>query len=394
MGAKDWLRAAAVAGLLLTGFPSAFAQNWTLTSAPITNWSSIAMSADGRKLVATIDRGPIYCSTNFGATWFPIPFTEQSWAAIASSADGNKLAAAAIHFGYIGGIWTSPNSGLDWSMTWALTNTWRGIDCSADGSIVVAVDFGNYEYPRLIATSTNGGWGIWEYYFSINAPERFTSVATSADGRKSMATSTQRIFSSGDSGRTWIAVGAPDSIYTGVACSSDGCRWVAVASGGEIQVSPDFGANWTLESNPSLSWQAVASSRDGSRLVAIATNGPIHISTNSGISWFATPSPSLQWQAVASSADGHKLAAAVYGGGIYTWQSTPSPKLDITPTAGGLLISWIVPSLPFVLKETADLNAPDWTAVPMTPILNLTNLHHEVTVPWSGTNRFYRLQNL
>ena len=79
---------------------------------------------------------------------------------------------------------------------------------------------------------------------------------------------------------------------------------------------------------------------------------------------------------------------------IYTWQTAPSPKLNITPSGSGLLISWIVPSMPFVLQETADLNTPDWTAVPMTPILNLTNLHHEVTVPLSGTNRFYRLQRL
>jgi len=50
--------------------------------------------------------------------------------------------------------------------------------------------------------------------------------------------------------------------------------------------------------------------------------------------------------------------------------------------------------MPFVLQESADLNTPNWTAVPMTPILNLTNLHHEVTVPLSGTNRFYRLQRL
>ena len=93
-------------------------------------------------------------------------------------------------------------------------------------------------------------------------------------------------------------------------------------------------------------------------------------------------------------AHGCKLAAAVEVGGIYTWQTTSPPTLDITPTAGGLLISWIVRSMPFVLQENADLNTPDWTAVPMTPILNLTNLHHEVTVPLSGTNQFYRLQSL
>ena len=151
--------------------------------------------------------------------------------------------------------------------------------------------------------------------------------------------------------------------------------------------------NWTTSSAPSLSWQAVASSADGSTLAAVATNSPIYVSTDSGSSWSPTMSPSLAWHSVASSADGCKLAAVVHGGGIYTWQTTSSPKLNITPSVTGVRISWIVPSMPFVLQETADLNTPDWTAVPMTPILNLTNLHHEVTVPWSGTNRFYRLRN-
>lgn len=99
------------------------------------------------------------------------------------------------------------------------------------------------------------------------------------------------------------------------------------------------------------------------------------------------------WCSVASSADGCKLVAAVSDGGIYTWQTTPTPVLNITPAGSGLLISWIVPSMPFALQETADLNAPDWTAVPMAPILNLTNLHHEVTVPLTNGNRFYRLQS-
>src|SRR5262249_40210200 len=105
-----------------------------------------------------------------------------------------------------------------------------------------------------------------------------------------------------------------------------------------------------------------------------------------------TDAPLTNWVSVASSADGNKFAAVVDGGGIYTWQTTPSPKLNITPVAGGLRISWIVPSMPFLLQEGADLYTLNWTAVPMTPILNLTNLHNEVTVPLSGTNRFYRLQ--
>jgi len=101
---------------------------------------------------------------------------------------------------------------------------------------------------------------------------------------------------------------------------------------------------------------------------------------------------------VVSSADGCRVLAKhqlIYDPSVlYTWQTTPSPKLNIAPTGSDLRISWIVRSMPFVLHETADLNAPNWTVVPMTPTLNLTNLHHEVTVPLSGTNRFYRLQRL
>ncbi|MBP9903327.1 MAG: hypothetical protein KBH45_17850 [Verrucomicrobia bacterium] len=118
-----------------------------------------------------------------------------------------------------------------------------------------------------------------------------------------------------------------------------------------------------------------------------------------GDTWTSAGTLSTNWSSLVCSADGNKLVAAAGSGMsptglIYTWQSTPSPKLTITPSASGLLISWIVPSMPFVLQENADLNTPDWTAVPMTPILNLTNLHHEVTVPLSGTNRFFRLQRL
>jgi photosystem II stability/assembly factor-like uncharacterized protein len=209
-----------------------------------------------------------------------------------------------------------------------------------------------------------------------------------------MASSTQQIYSSDDAGQTWIATSAPASIYTGVACSSDGWRWVAVAHGGEIRVSPDFGTNWTLANSPNLAWQSVASSSDGSRLVAVPTNGPICISTNSGISWTSSLSPTLQWQSVASSADGSKLAAVAYGGGIYTWQTTPSPKLNITPSDSGLRISWIVPSMPFALQASSGLMAAGWADVPITPSLNFTNLYYEIVVPEPHTNQFYRLKSL
>lgn len=44
----------------------AIAQTWTQTSAPLTNWTAVASSADGSRLVAAIAGGQIYTSTNSG----------------------------------------------------------------------------------------------------------------------------------------------------------------------------------------------------------------------------------------------------------------------------------------------------------------------------------------
>src|SRR5260370_8390311 len=79
---------------------SAFAQTWTLTTAPITNWSSVASSADGSKLVAVAGgvsgTGGIYVSTNSGADWMATGAPVRGWNSVACSADGSKLLAAAF----------------------------------------------------------------------------------------------------------------------------------------------------------------------------------------------------------------------------------------------------------------------------------------------------------
>lgn len=401
MGALGKLLTSAISGLLLTFATSALPQGWVLTSAPITNWTSVASSADGATLVGVVEGGGIYFSTNAGATWIPSDAPEQSWSGVASSTDGTKLAAVAPTDYYVGGIWASTNSGGHWAVTSApKTNNWKNVASSADGTQLIGTDSPRGRYPGWIFTSTNSG-EFWRITFLIDAggPESWNSIASSADGAHCMASSGVNIYSSGDHGQTWSQTSATAKFtfaehWMGLACSAEGGKWVAVSLGGQIQLSVDGGLNWTTSSAPSLSWQATASSADGRMLVAIPTNGPICLSSNSGVSWFATSTPSENWRAAASSADGCKLVAVANGGGIYTWQTSPTPKLNITPSASSLLISWIVPSMPFVLQQNSDLTTPNWTDVITTPILNFTNLHHEVSVPLSSTNRFYRLKRL
>jgi hypothetical protein len=146
-------------------------------------------------------------------------------------------------------------------------------------------------------------------------------------------------------------------------------------------------------------WNSVASSAEGTHLVAgigggIATTtnvGPVYISTDSGGTWTPTDAPSNFWASVASSADGNKLVAVANGGGIYTWQSVPTPVLSISGFSSGLLLSWVIPSQNFLLQQNSGLVATNWVDVPISPILNLTNLHNEVTVPTPTGTAFYRL---
>lgn len=378
------------------------------------------MSADGSKTVAASggpydNDGPglIWCSADLGTNWTQALAPLKYWTCVASSADGSVLIASAVNGFHNGGplygaIFVSTDFGKTWlertpDPSW---NSLLAVACSADANTLFA--FG----------------GIRGAYGALS-----------------------KVFVSHDYAETWTTNTIPDVAIITAACSADGKRLIAAGAGtllGFVLTSTNYGASWTNRlAIPFLGWISTASPASGDNLTfayGSVNPGPIFVSTDSGehsrqitnsgavanngdialsaeenravlvtdslsggtiftssdscLTWSQADAPITNWVSVASSADGCKLAAVVNGGGIYTWQTTPSPKLNITPVAGGLRISWIVPSMPFVLQETTDLNMPDWTAVPMTPILNLTNLHHEVTVPLSGTNRFYRLQNL
>jgi hypothetical protein len=403
--------------LMLAGF--AFAQTWTQTSAPNITWRSVASSADGSKLIAAGQNWLYYISTNSGTTWATntepqINSSYEGWSSIATSADGTK---------YIGtianAIWVSTNSGVTWSsnnVPSASFFTWAAM--SADGSKLVAVAGGFTFSPSGIYTSTNSG-ATWT---QTTAPTNiWTSVASSADGSKLAAVTANRtdnvnnstngnlIYISTNSGASWLLTDAPTNVpWCSVAASADGSKMVAASQAanfpvsghifGSVYTSTNFGLNWHSNNLPSAFWVGVASSADGGKLVAMAQNAPIYTSTNSGVTWASNNVANQWWVSVASSADGSKLvAASVYSGingnrpgSIYSFQTTPSLQLNLTPSPTNLTLSWTVPSTNFVLQQSGDLLA--WSDVTNPPVLNLTNLQNQVTLPLSGTSGFYRLK--
>ena len=395
-------------GCLFTAVYPLSAQTWTQTSAPTNAWSSVASSADGSKLVAAVNGGGIYTSTDSGATWTLTNAANASWTCVASSADGTKLAAVSAGFPNAGGwpaVQISTNSGATWDTRHVVTGIpvgssgyWSAVNLSADGTKLVVAEnsstWSGIQFPGSIYTSTNSG-ATWN-----SGPSGYwSSVASSADGTKLVAAEFvlagqgRGIYTSTDSGATWTATGPlyPYLAWTSIASSADGAKLVAAFGFGGIYTSTDSGATWAQATN-GPSGALVASSADGSKLVASFGGGGIYTSTDSGATWAQTtngPSGAL----VASSADGSKLVAAVSGGGIYTLQTTPAPVLNIIPSSDNLAFSWLVSSTNFVLQQSSDLCTANWTDVTNnTPTLNLTNLQNQVALPRPSGNAFYRLK--
>ncbi len=423
---RQMLALAVIGTWLVTPYPGC-AQDWTLTSAPLTNWTSLAASADARFLVAAawgpgnwafFWPGPIYVSTNAGTSWtmvlprdgpggYPEPVI--SWSSVACSADGKKIFAAGWLPGDIGihglPIYMSTNAGLSWTETAtdALADAWELVAASADGKNVVACPPVS---PVLVSTDSGASW-------KPASVSRASRGAWSADGTTLvlagmiLAPSTNAaIATSTNLGASWVTVEFTNVSGISVAASADGARLYAAAGPGLIYTSRDAGSTWTPTTAPSNFWSSIASSADGTKLVAAAglyganAGMPIYTSADAGVTWTSNKAPDIGWASVAASADGCSLLAAQYGflpgdlirpSAIYASQTVPHPVLNIDASGPNLLLSWIVPSTAFVLQRTSSLSQPDWTDVVVEPTLNYARLKYEVRLQPPPGSAFYRL---
>jgi hypothetical protein len=394
---------------LLTCAEHIGAQVWSPTSAPSDYWLAVACSADGTRLFAASEpyvggTGLIYISTNSGANWQPTSAPAQAWSSIRCSADGTKLIATT------GGVYVSQDSGDTWRLATDSGVGGEAVASSADGSRLIVVGRGG-EWEGAIYLSTNSG-ANWRQVDSPSANGPWMATACSADGTTLLVAGQSYVWRFGEavistnSGATWWTANLPADIgWTCAAASADG---TTLAVGGDrgaewspwIYISADRGVTWNPAASPLLRWRSLASSADGTNLAATGYSDigsvPIFVSTDAGATWASAGSPLTNWSSAACSADGAKLVAAA-GAGIaakgliYTSQGTPTPTLKLTRSDAGVLLSWIVPSTKFVLQQTSDVAAPDWTDVTTSPVLNYANLQYEVTLPISAGPVFYRL---
>jgi hypothetical protein len=377
---KKWFPEVVVFCAILMVVQYAFSQSWRQCSSRPYITTAIAASADGRAIMAVGSGNPAL-SIDSGNTWITdIPDTSDG-STIAISANGTKMVAI-FETGYVS---VSTNSGLTWTQT-SLPAWYGSCASSADGTKLVVALWGDSIY-----TSTNSGIS---WLTNNAANNNWISVASSSDGTKlAAAADYDQIYTSTNSGLTWSPTSAPTNIYwNSIASSFDGTHLIATGDNGTY-FSTNSGSSWKQVIITGKG-AGVASSANGSKLIVCSygDGAQIYTSTNFGVDWASTNIPGKQWLCAASSADGYELLAGeLNGGGVWIYQVTPSPQLKITRPANDVTLSWLVPSTNFTLQQNMDLTTTNWLTLTNVPMLNLTNLNYEITLPASSGNSFFQL---
>ena len=121
---------------LITAFhcgASIRAQDWTISYASNENWVAVTCSADGTKMAAAANGGPISISVDSGVTWSRTSAQLTNWVSVASSSDGTKYVAAVSG----GPIFLSTNSGMTRATSSAPLTNWMSVASSADGARLI-----------------------------------------------------------------------------------------------------------------------------------------------------------------------------------------------------------------------------------------------------------------
>jgi hypothetical protein len=411
--------------LSLTVCP-AVAQTWAPTGAPSNGWASVACSADGTKLIAAVGQldfvqgaptysasGLVYISTNSGTTWTPANLPYTNWQCVASSADGRVLAAE------FNGVYVSTNYGTTWAES--NSNVLFNVVVSADGSDMF-VYAGDDNSELYVSTNSGGNWSAhYSQFPPITGPFQRV-LACSADGSKLVSNAGAFLggFYLFDTTNApglvdwnWTEeTNSPRSFWTVIASSADDSTIIGVETStgtNGVAVSTDSGVNWiTGTPGGNIYWDSVACSADGTRLIAAAANNennppvPLLTSTNSGVTWITNNVPGATveqtqplvpsfWASVASAADGGVQYAAVCGGGIWISRTTVAPRLNVVSCTGGITLSWTIPSTNFILQQSSNLSAGNWTTVTNCPTPSLANLQEQLTLSPTNNNEFFRL---
>lgn len=182
------------------------------------NWQRITLSADGTKGVACVYGGYIYTSTDSGANWTerqPYTGTVKNWSDVAISNDGQKILAA--NYTSSAYLSLSTDGGATWANNKANTYAWRCAAMSSDGTRMIAGAVNSYLYFCVNSGTT----------WTSQNPVALNCLATSmsSDGTKIIAALSDGIYTGSEN------IPVPPTLTT---TSVSSITTTTAASGGNI----------------------------------------------------------------------------------------------------------------------------------------------------------------
>jgi hypothetical protein len=231
-----------------------YGASWTqISGSSPFNWQAVTLSYNGQKGAAAIKNatsGGIFTNNGYGWGASSAPVLE--WTGMASSSDGSKLIAVADS-NSSGKVYTSTNSGATWTrQTAAPAKNWNSVASSADGVKLAAVVNGGGIY-------TSGDSGV-TWIQQSNAPSTlWYSISSSASGGELIAVSSTNVYVSANYGATWTPQNIASQNWQASACSGDGSTMVV---GGHLVSSSTTGQIYY--SQPSLQFTASTTGTNGS----------------------------------------------------------------------------------------------------------------------------------
>lgn len=316
-------------------------------------WQSIAISDNGRMILAgTVNEG-LYVSRDAGTSWTDLGLSitgsiSSSWYALAVSGDGQTMLG-----GVFGGrVYRSTDAGVSWSEVQPAGNTdknWETMTMSQNGQIILV----GANTGRLYK-STNGGTSWTETQPAGNTDQPWLATTMSSDGSKMLAAGyNARMYRSTNTGASWSEVrpaGDSDMGWITVATDDSGQTLLAGVDGNRMYMSTNGGSTWTdlqLNGDTDADWREVQVSADGQTLlgayaVGTTATGRVYMSTNHGTSWTEIQpagNADYYWSASAMTRDAYDIYLGVSGGRLYhggalrpvaTPSSNPGPLFHST----------------------------------------------------------------
>lgn len=232
--------------------------------------STMSMAANGQNIVVhNANTFNFAVSTNFGATWSITsnPSTSAaSWATMAMSADGTKIVVAEDQ----GVLLHSLDSGATFTISNPTVSRWLYPSMNADGSVILVNG-----YPNGVFRSTNNG-STWTNVQPMGSDDlQWTAIA--ASGNTAVVSNwAGKLWISKDKGLTWATTSTSStSNFNTVSISADGSAIFASSFDNHIDYSLDSGATFSTLNSAGLSdISALAISQDERKLMYVTSSAP------------------------------------------------------------------------------------------------------------------------